>query len=183
MFDISIFILQVVIQVTIHVFFWSQLTQKRFAFPLTVMLAASPTIAVMLITIYSDWSYSFISILKLASCTLVYWLLFRGNLWSKIKTLLLIAGISACTTIVAEQLCVLIYSVNLQALNTMSTVRLVGAILLQDALFIAETCTVIILHPKKSSIKGQIRQLWIMLVFMLIHVDALDGENFHYYKK
>lgn len=184
MFDLSMHILQVVIQVTIHVFFWSQLSQKRFAFPLTVLLAVIPTTAVMLITTYSDWSYTFISILKLTSCGLLYWLLFRGNLWHKIKALLLTAMISACCTISVEQLCILIYSIDLQDLNTMSAVRIAGMILLQDALFIAAVCTGIIVHRQKNAIKGQIRQLWIMMVFMLVHmlfagVYFLDDAALH----
>lgn len=177
-------ILQFMIQLTIHVFFWSQLAQRRFAFLWTILFVAVPATTVMLMTMNSDWSYSFISILKLASCVLLYWLLFRGRFWQKVKILLLTAVISACCTIPVEHLCALIYGMHLEDLNPMSAVRIVGMILLQDALFIAEVCTVIIIQRKNFSIRGQGEQLWIMLVFMLLHmlfvgVYFLDDTALH----
>lgn len=184
MFNLSVNILQLTIQITTCAFFWSQLTQRRFAFLWTILFATVPATTIMLMTMHSDWSYSFISILKLASCVLLYWLLFRGRFWRKVKILLLTAVISACCTIPVERLCALIYGMHLEDLNPMSAVRIVGMILLQDALFIAEVCTVIIIQRKNFSIKGQGEQLWIMLVFMLLHmlfvgVYFLDDTALH----
>lgn len=80
MFNLSVNILQLTIQITTCVFFWSQLAQRRFAFLWTILFATVPATTIMLMTMHSDWSYSFISILKLASCVLLYWLLFRGGI-------------------------------------------------------------------------------------------------------
>ena len=166
MFDLSIHMLQLVIRITIYVFLWSLLSEKKRSFLSTVCFFIIPTSAIMLLTIYTGDPYAAAGILELISCGILYLLVWKGNLRDRIRNFLWAIILSVCCAIPV----MLFYRIDLDDMTEMSSKLVAAAILFQDLLFGAAVLSGIAVQRRRAVSKGQIRQLGIMLIFMLSHM-------------
>lgn len=166
MFDLSIHMLQLVIRITIYVFLWSLLSEKKRSFLSTVCFFIIPTSAIMLLTIYTGDPYAAAGILELISCGILYFLVWKGNLRDRIRNFLWAIILSVCCAIPV----MLFYRIDLDDMTEMSSKLVAAAILFQDLLFVAAVLSGIAVQRRRAVSKGQIRQLGIMLIFMLSHM-------------